>query len=152
MLMWMAQQGCHSLWVWQMHYFKNIKYLPFTYHYNSVVCMTFIFCLNRRIASKDRTKSVFVVLCHSHLKGMWNVANVKVEFLPTSMTFKLQAVVEVHRTGTLITCMNNIVYLTLWYEDPKPNVTPYLRFLSYHAVWQWHMKFFWYINWFQYGK
>jgi len=113
MLMWMAQQGCHSLWVWQMHYFKNIKYLPFTYHYNSVVCMTFIFCLNRRIASKDRTKSVFVVLCHSHLKGMWNVANVKVEFLPTSMTFKLQAVVEVHRTGTLITCMNNIVYLTL---------------------------------------
>ena len=57
--------------------------------------------------------SIFIVLCHSHLKDMWNAANMKVEYFPTSMTSKLQAIDEVHRTGTLITCMNNIVYLTL---------------------------------------
>jgi hypothetical protein len=96
--------------------------------------MTFIFCLKGRIASKDWTVSIFVVLYHSHLKDIWNMANMKVEFLPTSMTSKLQAIDAVHRTGTLITCMNNIVYITLRYEDPKLKVTLYLRFLSYHAV------------------
>jgi len=109
----MAQQGCHCLWAQLIQYFKNIKYLPFMCHYNGAVGMTFMFCLNRRIASKDHTLSIFVVVCHSHLKDMWNVANMKVEFIRTSMISKLQAINEVHRTGTLITCMNNIVYLTL---------------------------------------
>jgi len=63
MLMWMAHQGCHSLWVQRIQYFKNIKYLQFMYHYNSAVGMIFMFCLKRRIASKDETVSVFVVLC-----------------------------------------------------------------------------------------
>lgn len=40
----------------------------------------------QRIASNDRTVSIVVVLCPSHLKDMWNVTNIKVEFFPTSMT------------------------------------------------------------------
>lgn len=40
----------------------------------------------QRITSKDRTVSIFVVLCPSHLKDMWNVTNIKVEFFPTGMT------------------------------------------------------------------